>query len=52
MKRRWVFAVTVGALVLGGVLMVGYGGGVTPASADNPPPPPSRSTCNRHVIHV
>jgi hypothetical protein len=39
MKRRWVFTVTVGALVLGGVLMVGYGGGVTPAGATGNPPP-------------
>ncbi len=41
MKTRRFLTVTVGALVLGGVLMVGYGSGVTPAAADNPPPPPN-----------
>ena len=40
MKRRRVLTVTVGAMVPGGVLMAGYGIGVTPAGAQAAPPNP------------
>lgn len=48
MNRRRVLTVTVGAMVLGGVLMAGYGTGIPPAgAAGNPPPNPFRQILNK-----